>query len=132
MSSFLYPYSLYSGEQNLKKYQEESTKVSRVSVSLTAFSPVESLVNFHVGWFSNGLPLTFKSTSSGSKTGKSFFSTGCASPFWLYTMGIGQPQYLCLETPQSFSLNVIFFSPIFFFVIIAIAFSIALLTVKSF
>ena len=28
------------GEQNLKKYQEESTKVSSVSVSLVAFFPV--------------------------------------------------------------------------------------------
>ena len=29
------------GEQNLKKYQDESTKVSKVSVSLIAFFPVD-------------------------------------------------------------------------------------------
>ena len=38
------------GEQNLIKYQEESTNVSKVSVSLTAGSPVFLyLVFFHVG-----------------------------------------------------------------------------------
>jgi len=104
-----YPYFLCLGEQNLKKYQEESTKVSSVSVSLITFSPDESLTNFHVGCFSNGFPLTFRSTSSGNKIGKSFLSTATASPFLLYTIGIGQPQYLCLETPQSLSRNVIFF-----------------------
>ena len=29
--------NLWLGEQNLKKYQDESTNVSKVSVSLTAF-----------------------------------------------------------------------------------------------
>ena len=67
------------GEQNLKKYQEESTKVSSVSVSLITFSPEESLVNFHVGCFSSGFPFKFKSTSSGNKIGKSFLLTGSAS-----------------------------------------------------
>ena len=34
--------------------------MSSVSVSLIAFFPEGSLVNFHVGCFSSGLPLTFK------------------------------------------------------------------------
>ena len=54
------------------------------------------------------------------ETGKSFLSTGTASPFWLYTIGIGQPQYLCLDTPQSFNLKFIFFCPNFFFSSISI------------
>ena len=118
------------GEQNLKKYQEESTKVSRVSVSLITFSPEKSLVNFHEGCFSSGLPFKLKSTSSGNKTGKSFLLIGSASPLWLYTIGIGQPQYLCLETPQSLSRNVIFFPPIFFLVMNYIDYWIALFNVK--
>ena len=83
--------------------------MSSVSVSLTTSSPEESLVNFHEGCFSSGLPFKLKSTSSGNKIGKSFLSTVIASPFSLYTIGIGQPQYLCLDTPQSLSRNVIFF-----------------------
>ena len=64
--------------------------------------------------------------------GKSFLLTGNASSLSLYTIGIGHPQYLCLDTPQSLSRKVIFFSPNFFLDITSIAFSIALLTVKSF
>ena len=47
-------------------------------------------------------------------------------------MGIGQPQYLCLETPQSLSRKVIFFFPNFFLVITLMILSIALLTVRLF
>ena len=69
------------GEQNLRKYQEESKKVSKVSVSLIAFLPVLlHLVFFHVGWLLRGFPELLKSTSSGSFTGKSFSSTGRAFP----------------------------------------------------
>ena len=69
------------GEQNLKKYHEESTKVSRVSVSLNAFFPVDFwVVIFQSGWLSNGLPFACKSTSSGSSTGNSLLSTGTTLP----------------------------------------------------
>ena len=51
------------------------------NVSLIAFSPEESLVNFHVGCFSRGFPFEFKSTSSGNNMGKSFLLTARASPF---------------------------------------------------
>tara|TARA_B100001123_G_C15246647_1_gene1001190 strand:- start:871 stop:1089 length:219 start_codon:yes stop_codon:yes gene_type:complete len=71
------------GEQNLTKYQDESTKVSNVSVSLVTFSPVDSLTCFHLGCFSKGFPITFRFTSSGNKTGKSFFLTGIALPLLL-------------------------------------------------
>ena len=80
MSLNLYPYSLFFGEQNLKKYHEESTNVSRVSVSLVTFLPEESLVCFQVGCFSKGFPFTLRSTSSGSSIGKSFLLIGIAFP----------------------------------------------------
>jgi len=71
------------GEQNLTKYHEESTNVSRVSVSLITFSPEGSFVCFQLGCFSRGFPDVLRSTLSGSNTGKSFFLTGIASPFLL-------------------------------------------------
>ena len=52
---------------------------------------------------------------SGSFTGRFSFGTGCAFPFSSYKTGIGQPQYLCLDTPQSFNLKFIFFLPRPFF-----------------
>ena len=79
------------GEQNLKKYQDESTKVSKVSVSLIT-SSLLIFVYFHVWWWSNGLPLQFISTSLGKVIGKSFIGIGIISPFFLYTIWIGQPQ----------------------------------------
>ena len=69
------------GEQNLKKYHDESTNVSNVSVSLIAFLPVFlSIVFFQVGWLSKGLPLDFKSISSGNSIGNSLLSTGSTLP----------------------------------------------------
>ena len=73
---------MFLGEQNLKKYHDESTNVSNVSVSLMAFFPdFLSLVCFQLGWLSKGFPLTLRSTSSGNNIGKSFLSTGNAFPF---------------------------------------------------
>ncbi len=43
---------------------------------------------------------------------------------------MGQPQYLCLETPQSLRRKVIFWFPNFFSVITLIIFCIAWLTVR--
>ena len=43
-----------------------------------------------------------KFTSLGSEIGRSSSGTGIISPSSLYMIGIGQPQYLCLEMPQSF------------------------------
>ena len=57
-----------SKEQNLKKYQEESTNVSRVSVSRVYFLP--SKVKFFHSWIeSKGLPLLSKLDTSGNITG---------------------------------------------------------------
>ena len=62
--------------------------------------------------------------------GSSLFSTGTIDPSSKCIMGIGQPQYLCLEIPQSFNLKVIFFSPIFSFSISFIIFVFAWSTFK--
>ena len=58
--------------------------------------------------------MVFKLILLGSFTGKSSTGIFTISFFELYAIGIGHPQYLCLETPQSFSLKLIFFLPIFF------------------
>src|SRR3989338_7394671 len=72
---------LFPGSAYLRKYQEEQTKVSMVSDSLLALP-------LHLGqdtfWKDSDKakgdsPVGLKSTSSGSKTGRSFSGTG-ASP----------------------------------------------------
>ena len=48
---------------------------------------------------------------SGSSTGNFDLGIGYALSFSSYAIGIGQPQYLCLDTPQSLSLKLICFLP---------------------
>ena len=129
------------GLQNLAKYQDESTNVSNVSVSLVAsFWQLGHFTFFHVGCMSRGLPGILKSTSSGNLTGKSSLDTSWTPQSSQWIMGIGQPQYLCLETPQSRKRYVVFLWPwgdpsILFFAIllatISFAFSIVLPFKKS-
>ena len=117
-----------SRSQNLAKYHDESTKVSRVSVSLTAFNPVSlHFVYFQVGCLSNGFPGIVKSISSGRVIGNSSSGTGIISPSSLYKIGIGHPQYLCLEIPQSRSLKFVSLFPLLF----STSFSIALFFASS-
>jgi hypothetical protein len=80
MSSKSNSISLLYGEQNLRKYQDESTKVSRVSVSLMHCSPSRITFFQSVCW-SNGLPFVFKLIFSGSLTGKSFNGIFFGFPF---------------------------------------------------
>ena len=56
---------------------------------------------------------SYLSTSGSIKGNSDSFKAVIDPSFWC-TTGIGSPQYLCLETPQSFSLKLIFFSPNFF------------------
>src|SRR4030042_2070636 len=95
--------SFEPGEVNLAKYQEESTKVSMVSVSRRAGPPhfgQATLVKLSI--FVNGdCESPLKSTSVGSFTGRSFSGTGTEPHFSQYMIGMGQPQYLCLDMPQS-------------------------------
>ena len=85
--------SAIHGSVKRAKYQDESTKVSMVSVSRVAFpSHCGHLTFFQVGWRSSGLPGLSKVTSSGSVTGKSFSGTGTAPHLSQWMIGIGQPQ----------------------------------------
>ena len=61
---------------------------------------------------------------SGSVTGKSDLGIFIIWLFSSYAIGIGHPQYLCLETPQSFNLKFIRFFPFFLFSKMLIAFEI--------
>ena len=63
---------MFLGEQNLKKYHDESTNVSRVSVSLTHFFP-SIIIFFQLSWWSKGLPLVSNLIFSGKLIGKSSF-----------------------------------------------------------
>ena len=75
------------------KYQELSTKVSKVSVSRRAFAPHRGQSTcFQVGWWSSGLPGFEKSTSSGSRTGSCSTGTGTTPQASQWIAGIGQPQ----------------------------------------
>src|SRR6266849_985680 len=81
------------GSVNRAKYQDESTKVSMVSVSRVASPPQRGQTTyFQVGWRSSGLPGRSNSTSSGSFTGKSAPGTGTTPHDLQWRMGIGQPQ----------------------------------------
>src|SRR4030043_583262 len=87
----------------LKKYQDEHMKVSMVSVSLRPGPEHLGQVVLTNDWqyFKGDSPVGLKSESGGSKTGKSSSSTGTMPHFSQYMMGIGAPQYLCLEISQS-------------------------------
>ena len=62
------------------------------------------------------------------ETGSSSLSKAITFPSSLYIIGIGQPQYLCLDIPQSLSLETVFILPIFFsFIFFSIIFSCAIL-----
>ena len=53
----------------------------------------------------SNLPSTIKTVfNSGNLTGSIDLGIGYTFPLSSYATGIGQPQYLCLETPQSLSL----------------------------
>src|SRR4029079_4489052 len=91
-----------SGQAKRMKYQDESTKVSMVSVSRRA-SPL------HFGHFTfrnegvllSGLPEPSGTRPSGSTTGRSFSGTGTSPQRGQWINGTGQPQYRWREMPQS-------------------------------
>src|ERR1700756_4283102 len=92
----------FQGSVKRAKYQDESTKVSMVSVSRRALPPhLGQVTCFQVGWWSSALPGLSKVASSGNVTGKSLSGTGTTSHFGQWMTGIGQPQNRCREMPQS-------------------------------
>src|SRR5664279_4081324 len=81
------------GSVKRAKYQDESTKVSMVSVSRRA-APAHCghLTFFQVGWRSSGFPGLSKVTSSGSVTGRSDAGTPTTPHLSQWIIGMGQPQ----------------------------------------
>src|SRR5438477_2390799 len=92
-----------SSLQYRRKYQEESTNVSMVSVSRRAAPPHFGHVVFtNPSCFASGdSPCGEKSTSSGSSTGSSSSGTGTSPHDGQCTIGIGHPQYRCRDISQS-------------------------------
>src|SRR5438552_3125553 len=91
------------GEVYRRKYQDESTKVSRVSVSRFAGPPQDGHVTFTKASFlaRGDSPCGENSTSSGSTTGKSASGTGTSPHVGQKMIGIGGPQARWRETSQS-------------------------------
>src|SRR5215510_2882955 len=86
-----------------KKYQEESTNVSMVSVSRLAVLPHFGQVAFtNSGTFFKGdSPVPVNFACSGNITGKSFSGTGTMPQSSQYKTGIGAPQNRWRDIPQS-------------------------------
>ena len=96
------------GQQKRAKYQDDSKKVSKVSVSRVAgFAQIGQLTFFQLGWLTNGLPVSSNSISSGSVTGSCFSGTLTMPQASQLITGIGHPQYRCLDTPQSLNLKLV-------------------------
>ena len=85
--------SAFHGSVKRRKYQDESTNVSIVSVSRRAGAQhFGQATSRQVGWRSSGFPGWSKLTSSGSTTGRSATGTGTTPQASQWMTGIGQPQ----------------------------------------
>jgi len=95
----------FLGSQNRKKYHDESTNVSIVSVSRFAGPPHFQQVAFtNSGICASGeSPRPLNSAVFGSTMGRSSSRTGTMPHLSQYRMGMGVPQYRWREMPQSLS-----------------------------
>ena len=95
----------YLGEQYRRKYQDESTKVSMVSVSRLAGPPHlgHSVLTQSDAAASGETPRGARSwpRRSGRTTGSCSSGTGTSPQPSQYTIGMGVPQNRCLDTSQS-------------------------------
>ena len=84
----------FFGSRYLRKYQDESTNVSIVSVSRRAGPPhVGHVVRTNDSTFSRGFPpCPVKGASGGRTTGSSLSGTGTQPSFSQRIIGIGVPQ----------------------------------------
>ena len=91
------------GSAKRRKYQDESTKVSMVSVSRRPGPPQAGQVTFRKpAWcFSGDSPVGRNSTSSGATTGRSASGTGTMPQSSQKMTGIGQPQKRWRDSSQS-------------------------------
>ena len=84
---------LASGQAKRRKYQEESTKVSMVSVSRRASAPHFGHFTFrNDGVLLSGLPEPSGTSPSGRTTGRSWSGTGTSPHLAQWISGTGQPQ----------------------------------------
>src|SRR5213593_1943591 len=80
----------WSGQAKRMKYQDESTKVSMVSVSRLAALPHFGHLQFtNDGVLASGLPVPSGTRSSGRTTGSSSSGTGTSPQPSQWTIGIG-------------------------------------------
>ena len=95
--------SVFHGSQKRRKYQDESTKVSMVSVSRRAGPPsMGHVVCRKPSWSDSGdCPVGRNSTSSGATIGSWSSGTGTTPCSSQYTAGMGQPQKRWRDTSQS-------------------------------
>src|SRR6478735_6881459 len=97
--------SVYDGEQKRRKYHDESTKVSIVSLSRLAGPPHEgqSTLTHSSAAASGEVPFGFRSAPrrSGSTTGSCSSGTGTSPQEGQCTIGIGQPQNRWRDSSQS-------------------------------
>ena len=105
--------STLHGSQKRRKYHDESTKVSIVSVSRVAGPPQSGqVVCRNPSWKRSGdCPVGRNSTSSGASTGSSSSGTGRGPQASQYTIGIGHPQNRWRLTSQSRSRKLTVRSP---------------------
>src|SRR5206468_13125756 len=85
------------GSQKRRKYQDESTNVSIVSVSRRAGPPQTGHFTLtHSGTCASGeSPRPVNVVTFGSSTGKSAYGTPTTPSLEQWTTGIGVPQYRC-------------------------------------
>ncbi len=95
--------SLFHGSQKRRKYHDESTKVSMVSVSRVAGPPsIGHVVCRNPSLSESGdWPVGRNSTSSGASTGSWSTGTGTTPCSSQYTAGMGQPQNRWRDISQS-------------------------------
>src|SRR5688572_7259637 len=91
------------GEQYRRKYQDDSTKVSIVSVSRRALPPQRGHRAFtnDAASASGEPPLPLSWTSRGSTTGRFSSASGTMPHVSQYRTGMGAPQYRWRLIPQS-------------------------------
>ena len=91
------------GSVNRRKYHDESTNVSMVSVSRVAGPPHTGHLVFRNSALvaSGERPVGRNSTSSGASTGSWSTGTGTMPCSGQYTIGMGHPQNRWRETNQS-------------------------------
>ena len=89
--------------------------MSIVSDSLIAWIPHLGQEVFNQSLASCNIIFLFENVILGKSTGSSLYGTGWIPQFEQWIIGIGVPQYLCLDINQSCNLELTGYPPIFHF-----------------